>query len=120
MTTFLATKLELATERPVLREPVRVRMTITNNSDEELEVANPEVGVPPPDLDWKASNGAYQVALLMSFGLIKISLKDINGRLAEAKGLIPWVTPILSKRTLQARDSLALDLHLNELVLRHS
>jgi hypothetical protein len=115
MTAFLAAKLELGTERPVLREPIWVRMTITNDSDEEIEVVNPEVGVPPSDLEWRASDQAYQVALLMSFGLLKITLKDTDGELVESNGLMPWVTPILGKRALQPHDNLVLDFDLNEL-----
>ena len=51
----------------------------------------------------------------MSFGLIKITLKDADGQLVVSKGLMPWVTPILGKRALQPHDNLVLDFDLNEL-----
>jgi hypothetical protein len=114
-TALLLGTLELKTERPVPGEPIWVSMTITNGSDQELVIVNPEVGVPPPDLNWRASNEAYQIGVLMSFGLIQITLKDANGVLVESKGLMPWVTPIFGKRALQPHDSLALDFDLNEL-----
>jgi hypothetical protein len=115
ITTLLLGTLELKTKRPVPGEPIWVGMTITNGSDRELVIVNPDVGVPPPDLNWKASNEAYQIAELMSFGLIQITLKDANGELVESKGLMPWVTPILGKRALQPYDSLVLDFDMNEL-----
>ena len=115
MTTLLAAKLQLGTERPVPGGPIWVRMTITNDSDEKVEVANPEVGVPPPNLGWKASNQAYQIALLMSFGLMKIALNDAKGQLVESKGLMPWVTPSMGKRVLQPHEHLVIDFDLNEL-----
>ena len=68
MTNLLAARLELAAEPPVLGEPIWVRMTISNDSDDEIEIANPALGVPPPSLGWKASNQAYQIALLISLG----------------------------------------------------
>jgi len=115
MSTLLAAKLELGTEKPALGEPVRVHLTITNNSDEEIEVANPEVGVPPPGLDWKASNQAYRIAVLLSFGLMKLALNDSDGRPVKSKGLMPWVTPSMGKRVLQPQEGFTLDFDLNEL-----
>lgn len=115
MTALLVGALEIKTERPVLGEPIWVHMTITNGSNQEVVIVNPEVGLPPPDLDWRASDQAYQIAVLMSFGLIKITLKDTDGQLVESKGLVPWVTPTLGKRTLRPHDNLAFDFDLNEL-----
>jgi hypothetical protein len=117
MTALLTGLLEIKTERPVLGEAIWVRMTITNGSDQEFVIVNPDVGVPPPDLDWRASDQAYQIALLMSFGLLKITLKDTDEELVESKGLMSWVTPILGKRTLHPHDNLVLDFDLNELFL---
>ena len=115
MTELPVGALEIKTEQPVLGEPIWVRMTITNGSDQGFIIVNPEVGAPPSDLEWRASDQAYQVALLMSFGLLKMTLKDTDGELVESKGLMPWVTPILGKRTLQPHDILVLDFDLNEL-----
>ena len=115
MTALLIATLELKTERPVVGEPIGVRMTMSNGSDQEIVIVNPEVGVPPPDLNWRASQSAYQIGVLMSFGLIQITLRNADGELVENKGLMPWVTPILSKRALQPHDNLVLDFDLNEL-----
>jgi len=119
MTALLVGALEIKTERPVPGEPIWVRMTITNGSAQEVVIVNPEVGVPPPYLDWIASDKAYQIAVLMSFGVVKITLKNADGQLVESKGLMPWVTPILGKRALQPQDSLVLDFDLSELFSIH-
>lgn len=115
MTAFLSGSLEVKTQRPVQGEPVCVQMTITNTSDHAVEIINPETGVPAPELDWKASNEAYKIALLSSYAIIKITFKDINNKPVESKGLMPWVTPVLGKRTLQPHDSLVLGWDLNEM-----
>lgn len=52
---------------------------------------------------------------MMSFGLIKLTLTDVKGRLLESKGLMPWVTPALSGRVLHPRESLAFDFDLSDL-----
>lgn len=114
MTNALLAKLELETE-PTLGNPIWIRLTITNVSDREIVLPDPEVGIPSPDLNWKNSNEAYQVCLLMSFGLIQITLKHGNGDAIESKGLMPWVTPILSKRKLQPHDTLVLNFDISEL-----
>jgi hypothetical protein len=71
-------------------------------------------------MDWKASGQAYRVTVLMSFGLFKITLRDGEGQLVESKGLMPWVTPILGKRTLRPHESLTIEFDLNELFLLES
>ena len=115
MALLLTGVLAIQTIPPVLGAPIWVSATITNNSDQEQVIVNPEVGVPPLELDWKASNQAYRIAVLMSFGLIKITLRDAENQLVESKGLMPWVTPILGKRVLQPHDNLVIDFDLNEL-----
>jgi len=115
MGTLLTASLELRADRPVLGDPIWVRMIMVNGFDRDVVIVNPDVGVPPPELDWKASIEAYQISVLMSFGLTRILLKDADGRLVESKGLMPWVTPILGKRTLQPHDKLVLNFDLNEL-----
>ncbi len=120
MTPFRLGKLELKTKQPVLGEPIEVRMTITNQANQAVVIANPEVGNPPADLHWPASNEAYQIGVLLSFRLIQITLTEAAGTQVESKGLMPWVTPLLGKRTLQPQESLALDFDLNELFsLKH-
>lgn len=115
MALLLTGVLAIQTIPPVLGEPIWVSMTITNDSDQELVIVNPEVGIPPLELDWKASHQAYQIAILMSFGLIKITLRDADDQLVESKGLMPWVTPVLGKRMLRPHDNLVIDFDLNEL-----
>lgn len=115
MTALLSGTLDLLTVRPVAGEPIWLRLTITNVADQAALIINPDVGVPPPDLKWTASNEAYRIAVLMSFGLIQMTLKDADGVLVDSKGLMPWVTPILGTRALPPHDSVALDFDLNEL-----
>ncbi len=114
MKTPLVATLKTKTE-PVLGQPIWVRLTITNDSDQKIELTSPEVGVPNPDLNWNGSNEAYQVAVLMSFGLLQISLVDPNGGNVSSRGLMPWVTPLLGKRLLRPHDNLAVDFDIYEL-----
>lgn len=113
-TTPLVATLDLKNE-PVLGNPIWVRLTIRNGSDQEVALASPQVGVPSPDLNWKASNEAYQIGVLMSFKLIQITLKDEHGEAVESKGLMPWVTPLLGKHVLHQHDNLVLDFDIDEL-----
>jgi hypothetical protein len=115
MALLLHSMLELTSEQQVLGEAIWVHMTITNDSQQEIVIVNPEIGSPSPDLSWKASDSAYQIGALMSFGLIQITLEASDGTLVGSKGLMPWVTPILGKRTLRPHDRLALAFDLNEL-----
>lgn len=115
MSPLLTAVLEITTVRPILGSAIWVRFTIVNNFDHEVIIVNPEVGIPPPELDWRGTEQAYQVAVLMSFGLIRITLKHTDGQLVESKGLVPWVTPTQGKRPLQPHDNLVMDFELNEL-----
>ncbi len=115
MAALLTGAAEVTTEHPVQREPIVLRIHITNDSDQVVEIVNPEFGAPPPGLEWKASYKAYQFGVLISIGLLKITLKCADGQLVESKGLVPWVTPILGKRALQPHGSLVLDFDLSEL-----
>jgi hypothetical protein len=114
-TTRHTSTLRLKTRRPVISKPIRVELTIANESSEPLTIVDPEVGLPPPDLHWTASDEAYRIGILMSFGLMQITLKDADGKLADSKGLTPWVTPLLGKRVLETHASLTLEFDLNEL-----
>ena len=115
MSTLLKAVLEIKTVRPILGSAIWVRFTIINNFDHEVIIVNPEVGIPPPELDWRGTEQAYQIAVLMSFGLIGIALKHTDGQLVESTGLVPWVTPTQGKRPLQPHASLVMDFELNEL-----
>src|SRR5262245_47051264 len=97
-------------EGSVLGAPIRARGVVVNDSDQPLETANPELGSPPPALGWKASSEAYRIAVLRSFGLIAMTLTDAGGHPVESTGLVPWVTPILGRRTLQPNEQLVLEL----------
>jgi|GEM_PF-2749759 len=114
MNTPLVATLEPKTP-PVLGNPICVRLTITNDSDQEIELTSPEVGAPSPDLNWKGSDEAFQIAVLISFGLLEISLIGPNGGNVNSKGLMPWVTPLVAKRLLQPHDKLAVDFDIAEL-----
>lgn len=119
MSASLVGGLALTTEHPMLGAPLWVQMTITNHADQAVTIVNPEVGIPPADLKWRASNEAYQMAVLMSFGLLQISLKELAGAEVERQGAMPWVTPLLGKRTLPPQASMTLDFDLTELFAIH-
>jgi hypothetical protein len=107
--------LELRTQRPVLSEPLWVRMILANDSDQPVSIVNPDVGVPPPNLKWTASKEAYRIGVLTSFGFIQITLQDAAGARVESNNLMPWVTPLMGKRVLRRHESVEFDFDLNEL-----
>jgi hypothetical protein len=115
MTASLTTTLVLETEPPVAGNPIWVRLTMTNSSDQKIALLNPDLGSPPRELEWPASAAAYRVALLMSFGLLDIKLEDSLGNPARSTGLTPWVTPIVGERVLQPHETLTIDFDLSEL-----
>ncbi|HEX3230522.1 MAG TPA: hypothetical protein VHQ95_16205 [Pyrinomonadaceae bacterium] len=116
MTTPLTAALELRNE-PILGSSIGVRFSVRNDADDEIVLTNPDVGLPPPGLGWKASNEAYQIGVLISFGLLEVKLKDDRAETVKSKGLMPWVTPILSKRVLSTNDQLIINFDINELFL---
>jgi hypothetical protein len=107
--------LELAMPRPVLSGPIRVRMTLTNDSDQAVSIVNPDVGVPPPTLNWTASTEAYRIGVLTSFGFIQMTLHDAAETSVESRSLMPWVTPLMGTRALEKHDSVTFDFDVNEL-----
>lgn len=113
-TAALKGELEVETERPVLGEPICLRLTLANESDHELKVISPDVGQPPAGLEWPASLWAYRLAVLMSYDLFTLSVQDAGGRFLEGEGLMPWVTPILPSLTLAPGESLSLAFDLAE------
>ncbi|MEX2512671.1 MAG: hypothetical protein WD398_07190 [Cyclobacteriaceae bacterium] len=112
---LLTGTLQIKTAQPVLGKPIWVGITMTNESDRTLEIINPDVGTPPPNLHWTASDEAYRIALLISIGALKIILKNGEGQLIESKGLQPWVTPIIGTQNLQPHQSLTFEFDVNEL-----
>lgn len=107
--------LALRTPGPVLSEPIWVRMTVTNDSAQAVSIVSPDVGVPPPNLNWTASQEAYRIGVLTSFGLIQMTLQDAGGARVENTGLMPWVTPLMGTRVLEPHDGVELDFDVNEL-----
>jgi hypothetical protein len=114
-TTLLTGKLQIKTVPPVLGKPIGVQMTISNKSDQAVEIINQNVGIPPPELHWTASTNAYKIALLISVGVVTIILKNDQGKLIASKGLTPWVTPILSRKTLLPQQKMEFEFDLDEL-----
>jgi hypothetical protein len=90
-------------------------MTITNTSNHDLQLPNIEVGNPPPELKWLGSHQAYQAAVLMSFGFLKLTLHDGDGKLVQDRTPMPWVTPTLSLTTLKPNDHVEMNFDLTEL-----
>ena len=110
-----AINMRLKTPRPVVSAPIQVELTIANEESEPLVIVNPEVGPPPADLHWTASDDAYRVGLLTSFGLMQVTLTDADAAPVASKASTPWVTPLLGERILQRHESVTLCFDLNEL-----
>lgn len=115
MTELLQGALALKARRPVLGGPIPVRLTVTNVAGEPLIVPSPDLGLPPAELRWPASAEAFRASLLMSFGVLELTLGAADGSPVATRGLAPWVTPVLARTTLRPGESLGLDLDLGEL-----
>ena len=49
-------------------------LRITNASDSTLEVVNPNMGQPSPEMNWPYSIETYRASLLMSYGFLAVSV----------------------------------------------
>jgi hypothetical protein len=111
---MLIAVLEVMTDAPAPAAPLWIRCILTNEGPQTAEIVNPETGGPPAELNWDHSPQAYRMAVLMSYGIVALRLTDTHDRPVESKGLVPWVTPILGRRVLAAKDKVTLDFDLHE------
>ena len=73
-----------------------VALRITNASDSDVEVLNPDIGRPSPEMPWPYSLETYRASLLMSYGFLTVTVTDDeDGRPVEKQPVETWVTPVL-------------------------
>lgn len=72
-----------------------VVLRLANTNDAPVEVPNPDLGVPSPASGWPHSVAAYRAALLMSFGLLSVAVRDQHGDEVEERPVSTWSTPLL-------------------------
>jgi len=80
---------------PLAGDDVGVSLRIANRSDQPVEVLNPDVGRPSPEMGWPWSLEAYRVAVLLSFGYLALVVSDEAGDAVEPEPVQPWATPVL-------------------------
>jgi len=68
-------------------------LRIVNSSGEPVELVNPDMGQPSPQMSWPFSIEAYRASLLMSFGYLAVSLTDQWGAQVEPDRVETWATP---------------------------
>jgi hypothetical protein len=70
-------------------------LRITNASDSAVEVVNPDLGQPSPEMNWPYSIETYRASLLMSFGFLAVSVAEESGADVAMASISTWATPIL-------------------------
>ena len=65
-------------------------------ADSPVEVLNPDLGRPSPEMKWPYSLETYRASLLMSYGYLTVSVTDEDGKPVEKQPVETWVTPILN------------------------
>jgi hypothetical protein len=73
----------------------RIRLRITNQSNQRIAILNPDMGVPSPAMNWHSSNEAYQTSLLLSYGHLSMSVSDAMGKGLAQQAMPTWATPVL-------------------------
>jgi len=77
-------------------DPPVVALRITNGSGAPVEVLNPDLGRPSPEMNWPYSLETYRASLLMSYAYLTVSVTDEQGQPVEKQPVETWVTPILN------------------------
>jgi hypothetical protein len=70
-------------------------LRIVNGSGEPVELANPDMGQPSPQMGWPFSIEAYRASLLISYGYLSVSLIDEWGEEVEPDRVETWATPAM-------------------------
>jgi hypothetical protein len=76
-------------------DDVGVSLRITNETDELVEVLNPDLGRPSSEMRWPWSVAAYRVAVMLSFGYLRLMMTDEAGNSVEQEPVRSWATPVL-------------------------
>lgn len=74
---------------------VAVTLRIANPTAGPVEILDPDVGRPPPEMGWPWSVAAYRVAVLLSFGYLALAVTDEAGDPVEPEPVQAWATPVL-------------------------
>ena len=74
---------------------VGVTLRLANPGDGPVEILDPDVGRPPPEMGWPWSVAAYRVAVLLSFGYLALAVTDEAGDPVEPEPVQAWATPVL-------------------------
>jgi hypothetical protein len=74
---------------------VAVILRMTNVGDSIVEVLNPDMGRPSPQMHWPWSIETYRAAMLVSFGFLAVSVTDESGEPVEREPVPTWATPVL-------------------------
>ena len=70
-------------------------LRITNASDSTVEVVDPNMGQPSPEMNWPYSIETYRASLLMSFGFLAVSVAEESGADVAMQSISTWATPVL-------------------------
>ncbi len=112
MTASLLASIEVLDEVTVGR-PMRMRLRLTSAADDPARVVSPDLGDPPPELGWTASGDTYRFALLISLGLVRLSMRDSDGMDVVSKQPMPWVDPLVGSRYLAHDESVVFEFDLD-------
>jgi hypothetical protein len=76
-------------------EAGEVVLRLTNAGQASVEVLNPDLGRPSPDMRWPHSEEAYRTSLLMSYGYLEVRVADDSGEPVDMAPVQTWATPAL-------------------------
>jgi hypothetical protein len=76
-------------------EAGEVVLRLTNVAQASVEVLNPDLGRPSPDMHWPHSDEAYRTSLLMSYGYLEVRVADDSGEPVDMAPVQTWATPAL-------------------------
>ncbi|MFW6174257.1 MAG: hypothetical protein ACOC5K_00565 [Chloroflexota bacterium] len=111
----LSGSLEVESRPAVAGRPVWTRLVVTNDTASSVSVPNPHVGDPPDELDWSFSFETYRASLLISFGILKVSVMTDSEESLQMQGPNPWITPLMPARLdLAPRESFSLRINLSD------
>lgn len=71
-----------------------VVLRIRNTTRAPVSVPNPDLGRPGEGSGWEWSADAYRASLLMSFGTLRVVVRDEDGEEVEKAAVSTWSTPV--------------------------
>lgn len=72
-----------------------VRLRIENRTGTMVRLLNPNMGRPSPEMNWRYSNEAWQISLLMIFNYLSMSVTDDAGDEIPLQMIDSGATPAL-------------------------